>query len=270
MPFKLISDLNPDQPIDHAERGLHYGDGIFETMRLTDGEIPLWPQHYQRLRQSAARLSIPCPEQDWLDEQLEAYRQLQQDLVIKLILTRGSGGRGLTLPEPLNPSVLLFKYPYKNQLNQSIKAYISEITLPKNPNLAGLKHLNRLDYVLATEALARHEDYAEALLMNTDGHLVESIVHNVFFVLDQVICTPDLNDCGVDGVMRQLLLKSLIETGKTVRIDNFDKQDILAASECFLCNSVQGIRPLIRLEQQEYPIGPITEELQRLFNATHH
>ena len=268
MRFSLISDLDPDQSIDRAERGLHYGDGIFETMLLRDGEIPLWAQHYQRLQQSAARLGIPCPEQDWLQAQLEPYLELQQNLVIKLILTRGNGGRGLVLPEPLTPSVILIKYPYKNIFKQSVRAYFSEITLPKNPKLAGLKHLNRLDYVLATQALNQQQDFDEALLLNADGYVVESIVHNVFFVLNQVICTPDLKHCGVDGVMRQLVLKSLMERGKTVKIGDFRQQDILAASECFLCNSVQGIRPMTRLDQQEYPIGPVTEELQTLFNAT--
>ncbi len=270
MRFNLITDLDPARAIDHAERGLHYGDGIFETMLLTHGEIPLWPQHYQRLQQSAARLSIPCPERDWLESQLEPYLHLQQELVIKLILTRGSGGRGLALPKPLIPSVLVLKYPYKYQSNQVIKAYISEITLPKNPNLAGLKHLNRLDYVMATEALNQHQEFDEALLLSADGHLVESIVHNLFFVLDDVICTPDLKDCGVDGVMRQMLLKKLLEQGKNVKISDFRKQDILAASECFLCNSVHGVRPLVQLEQQEFAIGPLTTELQTIFNATHH
>ena len=152
---------------------------------------------------------------------------------------------------------------------QIVKAYFSEITLPKNPNLAGLKHLNRLDYVLATQALNQHQDYDEALLLDSDGHVIEAIVHNLFFVLDDAICTPDLSRSGVDGVMRQMILKSLIESGKNVKIGDFSRQDILSASECLLCNSVQGVRALIQLEQQNYPIGPVTQRLQKIFNAAH-
>jgi 4-amino-4-deoxychorismate lyase len=236
-------------------------------MLLSQGRIRLWPQHYQRLQQSALKIGIPCPQQDWLAEQLQPYIELPQDLVLKLILTRGSGGRGLQLPEPLVPTIYLIKYPFKNDINQSVKAYFSEITLPKNPNLAGLKHLNRLDYVLATQALKQQQDYDEALLIDSEGHVIEAIVHNLFFVADDVICTPDLSQAGVDGVMRQLIVKSLIERGKNVKIGHFTRQDLLSASECFVCNSVHGIRALVQLEQQTYPIGPVTERLQNTFNA---
>ena len=270
MQYNLISDLNPTQTINGSDRGLHYGDGIFETMLLAEGKIHFWDQHYQRLQASAFRLSIPCPDQSWFDLQLNPYIELQQTLVIKLILTRGNGGRGLHLPEAMTPNIYLFKYVHKIIDKQSLKLYFSEITLPKNINLAGLKHLNRLDYVLATQELKNKPTYDEALLQDSDGHVIESVIHNLFFVLDNQVCTPDLSLSGVDGVMRQMIIKTLKDKGKNVKIGHFTQTHLQSASECFLCNSVQGIRPVIQIEEKTYGIGPITQELQNYFNVACH
>lgn len=267
MQYNLICDLFSEQQADLHERALHYGDGLFETMLLEKGQIKFWPQHYQRLYVSANRLGIDCPARAWFEQHLQLYIELQQALVIKIILTRGNGGRGLLLPDRFTSSIYLLKYPYVNQSKQYVKAFISQITLSNNKNLAGLKHLNRLDYVLATVDLNKRQDYNEVLLINPDGHIIESIIHNLFFVTANGICTPRLDQCGVDGVMRQLIIKRLEQIGKNVKISNYTKQDILSAEECFLCNSVQGIRPVIQLEDATYGIGLTTKDLQHYFHG---
>lgn len=267
MPFNLFTDLENQQP-DIKDRGLHYGDGLFETMLLEAGVIYFWDSHYRRLSRSAERLSITCPDQSWFEKQLITYQNSKQDLVIKILLTRGSGGRGLMLPDEMVPNIYILHYPYtKTYYNQCVKATISEITLPKNRCLAGLKHLNRLNYVLATQALKKHPEYNESLLCDNEGFIIEGIVHNVFFVVDNELCTPDLSDCGVEGILRQEIFNKLKQANQKVKIGKFKENDIFRASECFLCNSVQGIRPIIRLQETEFTSGPVTQQLQQEFHG---
>lgn len=267
MHYKLISDLNKSQQVDCQDRGLHYGDGLFETMFLCEGEIKYWSEHYDRLSSSAKKLYMGCPEKNWFEKNLQPYIDLKQRLIIKILLTRGSGGRGLNLPDELPGNIYLLKYSADNILNnQAIKSIFSEITLPSNKNLAGMKHLNRLDYILATHQLKSRSEFNEALLFDNYGNIIESIVHNIFFAKEEIIFTPDLDTSGVDGIMRQLVLKNLKQNRKEVKIGDYSKQDVLSADECFLCNSVQGIRPVIQIEDIQFTIGPITKKLQKIFH----
>ncbi|MDJ0882225.1 MAG: aminodeoxychorismate lyase [Gammaproteobacteria bacterium] len=264
MSFNLITDLSAIPRIKPSERGLHYGDGLFETLLIHQGVIHYWQEHYDRLKASCQRLNILCPDQSWLEQQLQGYIDLNESLVIKIIITRGDGGRGLSLPENTTPNVYIFKYSANlSQFNQSVKLIISEITLPDNQVLAGIKHLNRLLYVLAAEQLQSHSDYDEALLLDTDGFMIESIVHNLFFIREDIVYTPDLTKSGVEGVMRKLILKKLKALGKAVKIGYYTPEHLLKADECFLCNSVQGIRPIIRMQNQIFKIGPVTRLLQQ-------
>jgi 4-amino-4-deoxychorismate lyase len=264
MHFRLISDLETPACADLQDRALHYGDGLFETMLLENSAIKFWPQHYRRLSASAKKLHIKCPSSNWFEQRLQPYFDLGKRLVIKLMLTRGSGGRGIHFPAENIPNVFLLKYNADNiDINQLVRVTFSEITLPENKNLAGLKHLNRLDYVLASTALQHHPEFDDALLETADGYLIEGIIHNLFFVHDNTIFTPDLSRCGVDGVMRQMILKNLKQMGKQVKIGRYSRHDLLVSDECFLCNSVQGIRPISAIDQQAFTTGPVTQQLQQ-------
>ncbi len=266
MHFKLISDLEPGSTVDLQDRGLHYGDGLFETMLLDNGQIKYWLEHYERLFSSAKKLDIDCPEKSWFEHHLQPYVDLNQRLIIKIIITRGSGGRGLNLPEEIFHNIYLLKYKSVKVDNyQSVKAIFSEITLPVNKNLAGLKHLNRLDYILATQQLKTRQQFNEALLFDTDRYIIETIISNFFFVKAGVVFTPKLDVAGVEGIMRGLILKNLKQSGKEVKIGSYSKHDVVTADECFICNSVQGIRPVIQIEDIMFNIGPVTKYLQEIF-----
>lgn len=265
MHFNLISDLDENPAADLQDRALHYGDGLFETLLVDNGQVKFWPEHYHRLQISAHRLNIACPDVDWLQQQLQPYINLDQRLVIKIILTRGCGGRGIQLPEKTAPNIYLLKYSSDNIIiNQPVKVTTSSITLPDNLNLAGIKHLNRLDYVLASSELGQTSGFDDALLRDSRGHVVEGIIHNLFFVRDGIIHSPDLGRCGVDGVMRQVILKKLKQWQNSVKIGHYSLQDVLNADECFLCNSVQGIRPIHTLGQHTFATGDITQRLQQI------
>lgn len=263
MPYNLITDLQTGSQVEINDRGLQYGDGLFETLLIeSSGRLSFWDEHYKRLQTSADRLAITCPDKPWLERQLESFQDLQQTLVVKIILTRGSQGRGLSMPliQPSNIYLSHFKQD-KFEQNQTIKATISEVALPENPNLAGLKHLNRLDYVLATDQLNKRTGFDEAILLDTQGFVIESIVNNIFFVKNNEIFTPELTSSGVEGIMREIVLKHLKQTNKNVNIGKFKVKHLMQADECFLCNSVQGIRPVITIDHTDFPIGEYSKQL---------
>ncbi|MCK4707395.1 MAG: aminotransferase class IV, partial [Gammaproteobacteria bacterium] len=131
MHYKLISDLDTNSQVDRQDRGLHYGDGIFETMLLSNGKIMYWTEHYARLSFSAKKLYMGCPEKTWFEQNLQPFIDLNQPLIIKIILTRGSGGRGLSLPDELSNNIYILKYSAdKHNINQYVKAIFSDIALP--------------------------------------------------------------------------------------------------------------------------------------------
>jgi 4-amino-4-deoxychorismate lyase len=268
MRFQLITDLDDNASGPLQDRALHYGDGLFETMLMREGQIALWQHHYERLRDSAAKLSIGCPQQLDLERALDGYRALGKDQIIKLILSRGCSGRGLVWPRHAEPVVYLLSYPFDPAVAATdIRAVVLDEWLPLNPKLAGLKHLNRLDYVLASEQLARLEGFNEALLCDQQGYLVEGLVHNLFFTLDAELHTPELDRCGVAGVMRAGIIKKLKAVGKRVTIGRYRQQDILRASAVVYCNSVHGIRPVTCVDSTSFDSRPLVNELQALFHA---
>ena len=268
MQFNLISDLDVNSRIDLNDRGVHYGDGLFETMLLQDGEIKYWNNHYSRLQTSALKLKINCPEKAWFENNFKPYIALNKTLILKVLLNRGTGGRGLHLPEELSSNVLILQYEYKipDKL-QVVSAITSSVLLPINRNLAGLKHLNRLDYILASDDLTRFPDANEAILLDHDGYVIEGIINNLFYATGDDIYTPSLETSGVDGIMRGLIIEKLLEGNRKVNITRFKINDLLNAGECFMCNSVQGIRPITQIDNTHFKTGPLTQSLLKKFSV---
>jgi 4-amino-4-deoxychorismate lyase len=264
-----MPDIQYNQLLDTQERGLHYGDGLFETLLKIDGGIPLWSSHYGRLRKGCDKLQLPLPDEKWLLQRIDAETQGQDSVVIKVIVTRGRGGRGLKLPGHNQVSVFILKYPYTaiNDEELKLNVAICQTRLPLNPNLAGLKHLNRLDYVLATIELEQMANKDEALLCDTEGYIVEGIVSNLFFCIQGEVYTPSLEFSGVEGVMRQEILNYLASQTIPVQIGRFYPELLLKASECFLCNSVHGVRPIHSIDDSFFTRGEFTQMLIQKFNT---
>lgn len=258
--------------ISPLDRGLAYGDGLFETCRLERGEPTLWSLHSQRLSLGAERLKIPL-NLDELDRQRQQLLTAvadagYQDGVLKLIVTRGRGGRGYALPT--NPSPTLcwqffqgVKPHWDDNARAGIQLRVCDQRLPDNPRLAGLKHLNRLDYVLARSEWT--DEFPEGLLLDRQGHAIEGTLSNLFAWRDGQLCTPSLELAGVAGVMRRLISETLApQLGMNVVERQLTLEDLAQARELFMCNSVFGIWPVTHLVPQglSYAIGPASLELQ--------
>ena len=255
-----------NETLESQERGLHYGDGLFETLLKIDGEIPYWASHYQRLIKGCKRLFLPMPDLTWLENKLEEVSNNTETCVIKIIVTRGIGGRGLNLPDPKQSSVFVFSYPYTCPDNTPLNLSVCDTRLPINLNLAGLKHLNRLDYVLATIELNNKQNKDEAILLDTKGFVIEGIISNLFFCKDGQLFTPNLTQVGVEGIMRSKIIEHFNKSEIHVHIDRYDLNRLRQADECFLCNSVQGIRPIGSIDEQLFETGPITQSMMNSFS----
>ncbi|MDD2892833.1 MAG: aminodeoxychorismate lyase [Halothiobacillaceae bacterium] len=250
-----------------SDRGLHYGDGLFETMAVMAGQVRLLPRHLHRLAHGAARLAIPLPDLSVLEATLQEAAQALGEGVLKLMLTRGSGGRGYAPPEDAEPRLILLRYPQKlptpDDAQAGIVLRLCMLRLARQPVLAGMKHLNRLEYVLA-RAEWREPEIAEGLLLDTQGELIEAVASNVFIVKNGCIFTPRLDQCGVAGVMRAEVLACAERLGLEVEEGRLHLDDVLAADEMFLTNSLHVIRPVRALHgYREWSGGTLVPRLQQ-------
>lgn len=254
-------------PID--DRGLAFGDGCFETLRLHEGRAPFWAQHKQRLLTGLQRLNIKaCPHT--LEHILAEAISISASGVLKIIVTRGAGGRGyngLHLQQPnYYPRVFPFQPMSPELYSQGLVVGESRIRLGKQPFLAGIKHLNRLEQVLARhEAVANGWD--ETLLRNQEGQPVELTAMNLFLRYDQGWWTSALENAGVNGIARQWVIN---QSGVKVRVSEQAPDSVDHIIEAFACNSIMGILPLRALGQWQGEVGAQTLSLQQQWNNLWH
>lgn len=255
--------------ISITDRGLQYGDGLFETIAFRNGTAEFVEQHLQRLLLGCDRLKIPFQDIELLRNELDlVYQELNDnDAVIKIIITRGSGGRGYFADSNVEPTRIISTHTYPNYPDnyseKGICVRLCRHTLSENPHLAGIKHLNRLDNVLARNEWT-DKKIAEGLMFDQSNHLIEGTMSNVFIVKSNHLMTPLLNNTGVLGIMRAQLIQIASELGFTVEEKILTQNDLANADEAFVCNSINGIWPITSIagSATTYLLGPITQQLQ--------
>lgn len=247
-----------------TDRGLAYGDGLFETFRVVNGRVTLEDLHFQRFQQGADRLGLPI-EMSALRREVEEGARALSEGVLKLTVTRGSGQRGYRLPEQQRPVRIIQTGPLPADLDahqrDGIRMMRCTTTLARQPLLAGIKHLNRLEQVLAR---AEWSDPAmsEGLLLDTEGAVIEGTMSNVFLRVQGGWVTPDLSHSGVRGVMRDFLMHKLAEAGQPVTVRRIEEPELATCSEWFCCNSIIGIWPVVAMGDLTWPIGSATRLAQ--------
>jgi 4-amino-4-deoxychorismate lyase len=240
-----------------VDRGLAYGDGLFETVRVYCGRPVLWREHLARLRRGLRRLRIAA------DLDFAAVRALEQaagigDGVLKLVLTRGSGGRGYAPFDAVEPLLLLSRHPAPLPAPTSgLVLRWCDTRLAIQPALAGIKHLNRLEQVLA-RAEWRDQRIHEGLCLDREGHVVCATAANVFLLREGRWLTPRLDRCGVEGCLRAWLLRRVAG----IELVDVRPQDIEAAEAVFLASSVRGILPVRRIGPRRFDPHPALAELR--------
>jgi len=239
--------------ISIRDRGLLYGDGVFRTLRVTRGKPEHWPLQYQKLQHDCTALGIACPDFDVLSVELGRLLPDHPDAVYKLIVTRGQAARGYAPVSDAVPTHIwdvspLPEYP-PSRAEQGVSLCLCELRLSQQPRLAGIKHLNRLENVLAASELAI-SDVDEGLLLDMQGHVIEGTRSNVFLVSGNTLITPDLSRCGVAGLQRDRVMAHANKTGMAIEVRDVKLDELRAADEVFLTNSVFGLWPVAHFELQ--------------------
>ncbi|TCK18311.1 aminodeoxychorismate lyase apoprotein [Thiogranum longum] len=272
--MRCLVDGEPTSSIPVSDRGLQYGDGLFETFAVRDGGIQFPERHFTRLAAGCERLGFPAVDWSALRSEVIAFTADKPAGVLKLMLTRGSGQRGYAADKPAVRRILcLSDLPEWRGVpgEQGIRVRLCRMQLAIQPHLAGLKHLNRLEQVLARREW-QDDDIREGLLCDTGGHIIEGTMSNLFVVSNGVLYTPQLDNCGVAGVMRSVIIDVAAQASRPLEICALSRQDVQQASELFVCNSLIGIWPVTAIDGLgEYPVGPVTCNLQTLVqNHTDH
>jgi 4-amino-4-deoxychorismate lyase len=225
------------------DRGLAYGDGLFETIAVRNGEPLLLAEHMRRLLQGCQRLSIPQPEAAQLQREMAQICQHKTG-ILKIILTRGSSARGYAVATPMQTNrILLFSdwNPYPQEYYQlGIYAEICRTRLSARPELAGIKHLNRLENVLAAQEL-NPLTVQEGIMLDAEDRVVEGIRSNIFMVMDSQLHTPSLQRCGVQGIMRDYILELARRNDIKTHVRDINLEELQRADEVFVCNSLIGV-----------------------------
>ena len=264
--FSLVNGQQSES-IPLADRGFQYGDGCFETVRICKRKPVLLPEHLKRLRDTCLKLGLDFELSALLLDIDQALSSIESaDSVLKITITRGGSKRGY---KPQNPTdctrvVQLFNYDSKpaNDNGTGVSVFLCQQRISSNPDLAGLKHLNRLDQVLASNEIP--QGYAEGLCADQDAYIIEGCKSNLIAVIQGELLTPDLTSSGVNGVMLQHLKQKFAADGQQVKPKKLRLEDLLLSEELFLCNSVFGVWPVIKLSENgtvhSWSVGSKTQQ----------
>jgi 4-amino-4-deoxychorismate lyase len=258
----------PAQSIDIADRGLAYGDGVFRTVLVRGGRALNWARHYRLLASDCSRLAIAVPDEDVLRDEIR--RLAPGEATVKVIVTRGAGGRGYAYGEELAPTRIVGAYPSlavpPEVAEEGVVARRCDLVLAEQPRLAGIKSLNRLENVLA-RAEWSGTAVREGLIGDAAGRVIEGTMSNVFAVKGGVVATPDLSRCGVAGAQRERVIDLLAGVGVPCRVRDIPFAELGEADEIFLTNSLIGAWPVVRFGAWTSTPGPVTRRVQQLIAA---
>ena len=273
--FSLINGIFKKN-ISVLDRGLAYGDGIFETMNWRASKsnkvqiygVEYWDRHLERLKIGCNKIKLPMPSKDLLNSYKNKIlkKSLESNInrgVLKIIITRGVGGRGYKYESNLKPTIIFLSFPAKTidqkLYNTGVKVKLCKTDILENKRISGIKHLNRLDSVIARSEW--DNNYFEGLFVDKSGNLLEGTMTNIFFIKNKILYFPKLKSCGIEGIMSQvikektnLFFKDFMECNlKLSEIKNFDAM--------FLTNSIIRVMPVKHLENVCFAI---TDELKSL------
>lgn len=265
-PLVLINGRR-DPCISPGDRGFQYGDGVFSTLRVVDG-VPLFgAEHLSRLQRDAARIRLPSCDLEVLRSEMGDLAKRCPQGILKIQLTRGVAGRGYRPPKDPVPTRLLSVHPadsFPLEMPAPKRVRFSDQRLSINPSLAGVKHMNRLEQILAR---MEWEDPGifESLMLDTEGFVVEGTMTNLFFFDGHKLLTPLLDRCGVQGVMRDLLMGMARRNGLQIEELRIEPHQIWKSHEMFLTNSVLGILPVDGVGDRRLKGGTLGEKIHRWY-----
>ena len=258
----------PIHSLPIGDRGVQYGDGLFETVAIRKGEPRLWTLHSERLARGCKLLSITMPSEEELADGI-AHAIQSSDVpaaygIVKIIVTAGVSQRGYGRIASNTPTVLFGAFasapPPASYYRDGIETALCRTRLAVRSPTAGLKTLNRIEQVLARSELT-DKKFFEGLTMDADDHVICGTMSNVFFVTGQAISTPPVDDCGVAGVMRAHVLSSLADVGRSVSLEKTKLSELERVDEVFVSNSQFGVIPVAKCNEMHWGVGHVTRDV---------
>lgn len=261
-----MSGLFNGQPANDGvhSRGLQFGDGVFRTLLIWNNTILDWDAHQQKLREDCAALKLQAPDADVLRSEAAQLIGTHETAVLKIVVVRQTSGRGYAPTTSAVDRVLLLQsaptFP-ETHWTHGIQAFKCALQLSAQPALAGIKHLNRLEQVMASAEWPAGMD--EGLLCDQQGQVICGTRTNLFWVKAGHLYTPELTRCGVAGMMRSRILAAAKESGLNVQIVSARWQEMMDADEVFVNNALIGIWPVHSIDRKVFQAaGPVTQSLQ--------
>ena len=265
---RVLLNGRPAQQVSPFDRAVHFGDGLFETIACRGGRPRFLSLHLERLLLGCQRLGIEPGNLDEVGAEVRSLARQVENSIVKVILTRGTAlarGYGVTGREKAMRITFRYAWPPETatESQDGVRVRTAKLRLGENPALAGLKHCNRLEQILARQEWT-DPGIAESLLFSSSGRLVSGTMSNVFIVEGSRLRTPRLDLCGVAGVMRRVVLREAERAGISVQEDVLGVEDVHKASELFLTNARIGLWPLRELDGRALQPGGTTRRLQQI------
>jgi 4-amino-4-deoxychorismate lyase len=256
--------------IDPMDRGLSYGDGVFRTFPLCAGRVPHWHRHYTKLANDSARLQLACPQRSLLENDLQEIARAFTEGVVRITLTRGTGVRGYAIPEKTLVTRIVSFTPQGSSIvgADGVRARWCRLRLATQPALAGVKHLNRLENVLARSEWS-DTAIAEGLLLDVNGHVIAGTMTNLFILHRGDLITPQLDACGVAGVTRDLVIERATQARMNITVTTITPETLLDADAVFLVNSVIGMWQITTLEEKTWSVHPLGAQIRSWITDDH-
>lgn len=229
--------------ISPLDRGFAYGDGVFRTLRVDAGMPDAWDLHYNKLANDCRRLGISCPAANLLLTDIRRVFLPTETAVAKIVITRGIGVRGYAINPSTESTRVVIKTPLPDypELNfvKGVKLHLCDLRLARQPLLAGIKHLNRLENIMARMEW-NDPKVVDGLLLDEKGNVIECTMSNLFARFKNELVTPDLTQCGVEGITRQRILQASAQLNLLARVVDITLPQLLLADEIIICNSLFG------------------------------
>ena len=253
------------------DHGFLYGDGVYETMRAYDGVVFMLERHLERLARSASFLNLDIPDQQYIRDAV--YKTLAanelKDAYIRATVSRGKGPIGLDIDLCKETTFVVISEKFRRYPESYYKEGTRLILAKTRRNLIGainpkIKSLNFLNNILA-KMEAKERGAYEAVMLNSDGFIAEGTISNIFFVSNNILCTPSTDAGILDGITRDTIISIAKKNGIEVNEGMFCPADLFDSTEVFFTNTTAEVMPVSRVEDIRCKVGEITRALHRLY-----
>jgi len=272
MPSSLQFLINgrSDVAISPMDRGFAYGDGVFRTLRVKQGIPDCWALHYKKLVEDCNVLGIVCPSADLLLADIERLFASERDAIAKIIISRGEGERGYAVPVLAQPTRAVIKAPFPHypeiNFSEGVRLHLCNLRLSYQPQFAGIKHLNRLENVMARMEWTDNT-ISDGLLLDGQDRAIECTMSNIFARFGKVLVTPDLDLCGVAGITRSRILQAAPQLGLNAKVTDLPLDRLIQADEIITCNSLYGAWQAIALNRQNWQPQGLAAQLRQILQG---